>query len=145
MTQLATRKGVLHRFGPQKSSILDPVVNEESRRIREWLLGILRFAVTLEQRDQAAVMCLAAEMDRLGASTTQSGFSYFSRTSTKLCDCIAAKHDFEKLAELCLHIEKIDDRRLRRALKGALFAKGNKSVRSRQPDREYLWKDLAVK
>ena len=68
MTQLATRKGVLHRFGPQKSSISDPVVSEESRRIREWLLGILRFAVTLEQRDQAAVMCLPAEMDRLGAS-----------------------------------------------------------------------------
>ena len=67
-------------------------------------------------------MCLPAEMDRLGASTTQSGFSYFSRTSTKLCDCIAAKHDFEKLAELCLHIEKIDNRRLRRALEGALFA-----------------------
>jgi len=35
MTQLATRKGVLHRFGPQKSSISDPVVSEESRRIRE--------------------------------------------------------------------------------------------------------------
>jgi hypothetical protein len=34
---------------------------------------------------------------------------------------------------------------LRRALEGALFAKRNKSVRSRQPDREYLWKGLAVK
>jgi hypothetical protein len=109
------------------------------------LLGILRFAVTLEQCDRGAVMCLAAEMDRLGASTTQSGFSYFTRTSTKLCDCIAAKHDFDKLAELCLDIEKIDDNRLRRALEGALFAKRNKSARSRQPDREYLWKGLAVK
>jgi hypothetical protein len=145
MNQLATRKGMLHRFGPQKGSISDLLVSEESRRIREWLLGILRFAVTLEQRDQAAVMCLAAEMDRLGASTTQPGFSYFTRTSTKLCECIAAKLDFDKLAELCLHIEKIDDRRLRRALEGALFAKRNKSARSRQPDREYLWKGLAVK
>jgi hypothetical protein len=145
MTQLATRKGMIHRLGRQNGSISDPSVIEESRRIREWLLGILRFAVTLEQRDRAAVMCLAAEMDRLGASTTRSGFSYFTRTSTKLCDCIAAKHEFDKLAELCLHIEKIDDRRLRRALEGALFAKRNKSVRSRQPDREYLWKGLAVK
>jgi hypothetical protein len=145
MTQLATRKGMLHRFGPQKGSISDPLVSEGSRRIREWLLGFLRFAVTLEQRDRAAVMCLAAEMERFGASTTQSGFSYFTRTSTKLCDCITAKHDLDKLAELCLHIEKIDDRRLRRALEGALFAKRNKSGRSRQPDRESLWKGLAVK
>jgi hypothetical protein len=66
-------------------------------------------------------MDLAAEMDHLGSDATQSGFSYFTRTSTKLCDSIIAKHDFDKLAELRLHIEKIDDRRLRQALDGALF------------------------
>ena len=136
---------MLHRFDPQKGSTSDPFISGESRRISEWLLGILRFAVTLEQRDQAAVMCLAAEMDCPGAGTSRSGFSYFTRTSTRLCDCIAAKHDLDKLAELCRYIEKIDDRRLRRALEGTLFAKRNKSVRSRQPDREYLWKGLAVK
>ena len=122
-----------------------PIGNRRIASIREWLLGILRFAVTLEQCDRAAVMCLAAEMDRLGVSTARSGFSYFTRTSTKLCDCITAKHDFDKLAELCLHIEKIDDDRLRRALEGALFAKRNKSARSKQRDREYLWKGLVVK
>jgi hypothetical protein len=143
MTHWATRNGMLLPLGPQKGSTYDLLVSEESRRIREWLLAILRFAVTLEQCDRAAVMCLATEMDRLGGSTTQSGFSYFTRTSTKLCDCIAA--NFDKLAELRLHIEKIDDRRLRRALEGALFGKRNKSARSRQPDREYLWKGLAVK
>jgi hypothetical protein len=142
MTQLATREGMIHRFGRQNGSISDPSVIEESRRIRQWLLGILRFAVTLEQCDRAAVMCVAAEMDRPGASTTQSAFSYFTRTSTKLCNCIAAKYDFDKLAELRLHIEKIDDRRLRRALEGALFGKRNKSARPRQSDREYLWKGL---
>jgi hypothetical protein len=145
MTYLVTSKGIIHRLGPRNGSTSDPSASEQVRRIREWLLGILRFAVTLEQRDRAAVMCLAAEMDRLGASTTQSGFSYFTRTSTKLSDCIAAKDDFDKLAELCLYVEKIDDRRLRRALEGALFAKRKKSVRPRQPDREYLWKGLAVK
>jgi hypothetical protein len=144
MTDLATHKRMLHRFGPQKGSISDPLVSEESRRIREWLLGILRFAVTLEQRDRTAVMCLAAEMDRLGASTAQSGFSYFTRTSTKLCDCVVAKHDLDKLSELYFHIEKIDDGRLRRALEGALFEKRHKQARSRQLDREYLWKGLAV-
>ena len=145
MTQLATRKGVIHRLAPQNDLISDPSVAEESSRIREWLLGILRFAVTLERRDQAAVMCLAAEMDRLGSDGSKSGFSYFTRTSTKLCDCIVAKHDFDKLAELRLYIEKIDDRRLRRALEGALFERRHKPGRSRQLDREYLWKGLAVK
>jgi hypothetical protein len=74
MTQLATREGMIHRLGRQNRSISDPSVIEESRRIREWLLGILRFAVTLEPSDRAVVMGLAAEMDRLGASTTRSGF-----------------------------------------------------------------------
>jgi hypothetical protein len=135
---------MVHRLGPH-GLISDSSAIEESRRIREWLLGILRFAVTLEPSDRAVVMGLAVEMDRLGSDESQSRFSYFTRTSTKLCDCITAKHDFDKLAELCLHIEKIDDRRLRRALEGALFAKRNKSTRSRQPNREYLWKGLAVK
>jgi len=144
MGQSAIRRGMVHRLGPH-GLISDSSAIEESRRIREWLLGILRFAVTLEPSDRAVVTGLAVEMDRLGSDESQSRFSYFTRTSTKLCDCITAKHDFDKLAELCLHIEKIDDRRLRRALEGALFAKRNKSVRSRQPDREYLWKGLAVK
>ena len=112
---------MLHRLDPD--SISGPSAIEDSRRIREWLPALLCFAVTLERCDRAAVMCLAAEMDRLGAGTTQSGFSYFTGTSTRFCDCITAKHEFDKLAELCLHIEKIDDRRLRRALEGALFAK----------------------
>jgi hypothetical protein len=56
MTQLPTRKGMIHRFGPQNGSISDPSAIEESRRIRQWLLGILRFAVTLEQCDRAAVI-----------------------------------------------------------------------------------------
>ena len=144
MTQLATRKGIVHRLGPH-GLISDSSAIEEARRIREWLLGILRFAVTLEPSDRAVVMGLAVEMDRLGSDESQSRFSYFTRTSTKLCDCITAKHDFDILAELWLYLEKIDDRRLRRAIEGALFAKRNKSVRSRQPDRDYLWKGLAVK
>jgi hypothetical protein len=145
MNQSAIGSGMVHRLDPPDGSIFDAAAIEESHRIRDWLLGVLRFAVTLEQCDRVAVMCLAGEMDRRGSNTTQSGFKYFSRTSTKLCDCIVAKHDFEKLAELRLHIEKMDDYRLRRALEGALFVKRSKSTRSRQPDRDYLWKGLAVK
>jgi hypothetical protein len=84
-------------------------------------------------------------MDRLGAGTTQSGFTYFTRTSTKLCDCIVAKRGFANLAELWLHLEQINDNRLRFALEGALFEKARGPTHSRKPDREYLWKALAVR
>jgi hypothetical protein len=134
-----------HRLVIHNGSASDPSVIEESHRIRDWLLEILRFAVTLEQCDRVAVMSLAATMDRRGSCTTQSAFSYFTKTSTKLCDCIAATHDRDKLAELCFFIEKMDDLRLRRAIKGALFAQPNKSAPSRPLGREYLWKGLPVK
>jgi hypothetical protein len=90
-------------------------------------------------------MSLAATMDRRGSCTTQSAFSYFTKTSTKLCDCIVATHDRDKLVELCIFIEKIDDLRLRRAIKGALLAQPNKSGPPKPQDREYLWKGLPVK
>lgn len=145
MTELATRKGMLFPLAPQNGSTSDLLVSEETCRVREWLLGILRFAVTLERFDQAAVMSLAAEMDRLGASKTKSGFTYFTRTTMRLCDCIAAKHDFDNFAELWLHLEKVNDNRLRFALEGALFEKARAPIRSRKPNREYLWKGLAVR
>jgi hypothetical protein len=137
MNQLATRKGMLHRFSPQRLSTSDSLISDESRRIREWLLGILRFAVTLEQRDQAAVMCLAAEMDRLGADTIQSQFSYFSRTSVEFCNCILGCWSVANSTELRLHLQKINDGRLRRALEAALFEKTG-SVRSKKLDRVNL-------
>ena len=123
MTELATRKGMPFPLPQQNGLTSDLLLSEESHRIIEWLLAILRFAVTLEQCDRAALMCLAVEMDRLGAGTTQSGFTYFTRTSTKLCDCIVAKRDFDNLGELWLHFEQINDNRSRFALEGALLEK----------------------
>ena len=37
--------------------------------IREWLIGILRFAITLELSDRATILNLAAELDRLASLT----------------------------------------------------------------------------
>jgi hypothetical protein len=42
----------------------DAAAQEESQKIRHWLLAILRFAVTL---DPSAVLAMAEEMDRLGS------------------------------------------------------------------------------
>lgn len=123
----------------------EPSAIEESRRIREWLLGILRFAITLERCDRGVAIDLAAEMDRLGSDKWQSGFSYFTRTSAKLCDCIVAKRDLDKLAVLRLYIGRIDDDRLRRAFEGVVFERPNGSGYLRKQDREYLWKGLPIR
>jgi len=34
--------------------------------VRNWLLAILRFAVTLQQADRAGVLAMAKDMDRRG-------------------------------------------------------------------------------
>jgi hypothetical protein len=124
---------------------IDAAAFEGSRRIRGWLLSILRFAVTLEQCDQAAVMSLAAEMDRLGSGTSQSRFGFFTRTTTNFCACIVAKGQVEKAAELRLHIKRINDDRLRRAFEAVLFDKRIEPAPSRKLDREDLWKGLAAR
>jgi hypothetical protein len=94
---------------------------EERRKIRAWLLAILRFAVTLEQSDRAAVMLLASDMDHAGSSNSRGTFTYFARTSTRLCDCIVLKGALEKTAELRRYISRIEDNGLRRAIEAAVF------------------------
>jgi hypothetical protein len=94
---------------------------KERRAIRAWLLAILRFAITLDQSDRAAVMLLAADMDCSGLSNSQATFTYFARTSARFCDCILARGNPEKAAELRLHTGRIDDDCLRWAIEAALF------------------------
>jgi hypothetical protein len=89
--------------------------NSRDLRVRNWLLALLRFSVTLEPADQAAVMAIADEMDRLGFVSKKPEFSFFLRTTTDVCNAIA---DWEKSGRndiLRLHLARIDDRRLRRA------------------------------
>jgi hypothetical protein len=92
----------------------------ESRKVRDWLFVILRFAVTLEPADRAAVMALAEQMDRLGYCGPHRGFSFFVRTSTMFCDGIVASDDPEKFSDLRRCLSKIDDHRLRWAFEAVL-------------------------
>ena len=85
-----------------------------ANKVREWLLAILRFAVTLDQADRAAVLATATEMDR------SIDFSFFLRTSTELCDAIVHKDDPKRAAALHRHLKRIDDQRLRRTFEAAV-------------------------
>ena len=92
---------------------------QQSRKVQNWLLAVLRFAVTLEEVDFSVLLALAKELDRLGLNT-QSRLSFFVRTTTDLCDCIVTKDSPEKIARLRTHLSRIDNDRLRAALAAAL-------------------------
>ena len=50
-------------------------------RIREWLLLLLRFAITWDPKDEAAALAMTEEIDALGLHWRPSAPSFFRRTS----------------------------------------------------------------
>jgi len=113
------------------------------RKIQEWLLLLLRFAVTRELTDQSAALAVADELDCLGGRWKRTAPSFFLRTSNEVCEAILADSD----AVLRKHVARIDDPRLRRAFRAAvglqetseLQHEGKKSKGPKNPD---LWKGL---
>ena len=122
---------------------LNGVTVEQSGQVRDWLLAILRFALTLDPADRAAVMAKAAGMDRLGTGKGPSQFTYFVRTSVEFCNGIVDQRIADKTEALRGHLRKIDDDRLRRSLEAALT--WTKQVQCRDRCRDNLWKGLAAR
>jgi hypothetical protein len=91
-----------------------------SGRIREWLLLLLRFAITRNAKDQAAALATADEIDALGHRWRPSAPSFFRRTSDEVGKAIVARDDPRRVAILKKHIARIDDLRLRRAFQAAV-------------------------
>jgi len=108
-------------------------------KVRDWLLAIVRFAITLDQADRQTVLAIAQEMDGLGFLPGRSSFSYFVRTGTSLCRAIADRDDPDRTAILRRHLAAIDDRHLRRTTAAALDLEGAQqrrlpAARSDTPD-----------
>ena len=101
----------------------------QANKIRDWLLAIVRFAITLEQADRQTVLDIALEMDGLGFLPGRSSFSYFLRTSTEVCRAIADRDDPDRTAILRRHVGAIDDRRLRQVTASAIDLEGACQVR----------------
>ncbi len=116
----------------------------ELRKVEDWLLAILRFAVTREQTDRAAILAVAADMDRLGAPVVRCGFTFFVKTSIEICDLIVSGHSSQDKAVLLRHLGKIENDRLRRALEVALELPrfDRTSVRTRDQHNGDLWRGL---
>ena len=121
----------------------------QERRVREWLLLLLRFAVTRETADRSAVCQLAAELDSSSLHWRQGGSRFFLRTSRELCAAIAAGESGPGNIVLRQHIARIDDQRLRHAFAAALGLEQNASAAPRvvelRPKNTGLWSGLAHK
>ena len=118
-----------------------------TKKVRDWLLTILRYAVTLHDADRSAVLVIAEEIDRLGScAEDRSAFKFFHRTSTELCSAIFEKQNSKKSVVLRLHLKRIDDGRLRRAFEAAIdedtSPATNDADKMRKRGAQDLWKGL---
>jgi hypothetical protein len=114
-----------------------------TNKARDWLLAILRFAVTLERNDRVAVLAMARELDRPGMGEAATTFAFFTRTSFEFCNAIADKNDPNRTAILWRHIARIEDHRLKRALEAAIDL-GPEAMRAvpRTQSQSDLWRGL---
>jgi hypothetical protein len=92
----------------------------QTRKVREWLLSLLRFAITLEPADRFAVMSYASEMDLRSFQFTRSSPGFFLRETAGICAAIAAIGGPERALVLERHLARIEDRRLRQAFAAAI-------------------------
>ena len=91
----------------------------QARRIREWLLLLLRFAITREPGDRCAALAMAHEIDTHALRWTRTAPTFFRRTSGEVLHAIVAVDDPGRRTVLERHLGRIDDARLRRAFRAA--------------------------
>jgi hypothetical protein len=92
------------------------------RRIKEWLLLLLRFAVTREPSDRTAVLAMADELDALGVQGRRRAFRFFLKTSVEVCKAIIEAGDGHNTNNVVLrtHALRIGDPRLKQAFRAAV-------------------------
>jgi hypothetical protein len=100
-------------------SIADEAARHD-RKIRDWLVGIVRFAVTLDEADRSSVLAMAQEMDGLGNLPGRASFQYFARLSTAVCGAIADRSDPGRILILRRLVSSITDGRLRTVMIAAV-------------------------
>ena len=117
----------------------------EDRKIQEWLLLLLRFAVTRETVDRSATLSMADELDSLGMRWRPGGPRFFAKTSHEVCEAILAGGN-RHTAILRKHAARIEHPRLRRTFEAAVGLTSERSpnlrANSRKPLNPDLWRGL---
>ena len=112
-----------------------------ARQVREWLLLLLRFAITSDPKDLSATLALADEIDARGLGWRPSAPSFFRRTSNDVCKAITALDDPKRAAILKRHLARIDNPALRRAFRAAVNFDERTAPSQRNP--RNLWFGLS--
>jgi hypothetical protein len=120
------------------------------RKVREWLLLLLRLAVTREATDQVAALAMADQLDSLGIGWKRAKPSFFVKTSIEVSNAILAVRDGDNNTVLRRHLARIDDPRLRRAFRAAVGLQETSEMQEESAEdkrRKYadLWKGLPTK
>lgn len=120
------------------------------RKLQEWLLLLLRYAITRELSDRSAALAMADELDSLGGQWRPAAPRFFLKTSDEVCSAILTVLDGHIPPVLRKHLARIDDHRLRRAFEAAIgLQHGAQSHRdggkSKARNERNLWKGLPVK
>jgi hypothetical protein len=118
----------------------------QAKQVGDWLVAILRFAITLDESDWQIASNIAEAIDRLGRVDGPS-FSFFRRTTGELCHAIADTHDPNRAAVLRRHLGRVDDPRYRRAFAAAVNLEhgigATTAPSARTRIRADLWKGLS--
>jgi hypothetical protein len=118
------------------------------RKLREWLLLLLRFAITRQPSDASLALAMADELDSLGLRWRPVAPSFFRRTTSDICEAIEMVEDGHNNAVLRRHVARIDDPRLKRAFRAAVGLRESvecppQSVNNDRDKYRDLWKGLA--
>jgi len=89
-------------------------------QVREWLILLLRFAVTSDAKDQSAALTLADEIDARGLQWRPSAPTFFRRTTEEVCRAIITPDDPKRTGILRRHLVRIDNPVLKRAFRAAV-------------------------
>jgi len=116
----------------------------QRERITDWLLAVLRFAITRSEADRTSLLATASELDRPQLTADTGSFAFFRTTTIELCTAIASKPGELRVKILRRHFNHIGNLRLRAALEAATGLKEADHAPAASPrhDRAYLWKGL---
>jgi hypothetical protein len=112
--------------------------------MQDWLLALLRYAVTRCDADRSAALAIAEAIDVRGGHTAPSSFDFFRRTSLELCKAISGETSHDHSVIVRRHLDRIEDVRLRRAFAAAVEVELEQPTGEiRKPRRSELWRGLA--
>lgn len=113
-----------------------------TNQVREWLLLLLRFAITQDPKDADAATSAANVIDSLGLERGASAPTFFRRTNDDVCRAIVALDDPKREAVLKEHLKRIDDVRLKAAFRAVLDIEKRSSPGVSSNKRRDLWTSL---